>query len=72
MHAVDEALAQETGSHDAAQRIAMMYSFFTTCKAIDVNPYDWLKVTLDRIPDHPINRLDELSPTKIYISEETT
>ena len=60
------------GSHDAAQRIAMMYSFFATCKANDVNPYKWLKLTLDKIPDHPVNRLDELLPTKITIPKDTT
>jgi len=53
-------------SHNAAQRIAMMYSFFATCKANDVNPYEWLKTTLDRIPDHLVNRLDELLPAKRY------
>lgn len=60
------------GSHDAAQRIAMMYSFFATCKANEINPFDWLKTTLDQIQDHPIKRLDELLPVKITISEATT
>lgn len=58
------------GSHEAAQRIAMMYSFFATCKARDVNPYEWLKATLDKIPDHPVNRLEELLPAKIKMTEE--
>lgn len=58
------------GSHDAAQRIAMMYSFFATCKANDVNPFEWLKITLDKIPDHPVNRVHELFPAKIRIVEE--
>jgi len=58
------------GSHDAAQRIAMMYSFFGTCKANKINPYEWLKTTLDRIPDHHVNRLDELLPTKLPIVDD--
>ncbi len=58
------------GSHDAAQRIAMMYSFFATCKANDVNPYEWLKTTLDKIPDHHVNRLDELLPAKVSMEKE--
>ncbi|WP_315900004.1 transposase domain-containing protein [Membranihabitans marinus] len=49
----------------------MMYSFFATCKANEVNPYEWLKVTLDKIPDYPVNRLNELLPTKIAIKEES-
>jgi len=34
------------GSHDSGQRIAMMYSFFATCKAKNVNPTDWLHNSL--------------------------
>lgn len=50
------------GSHDAAQRIAMMYSFFATCKKNDINPVQWLKAVLDKIAEHPINRIEELLP----------
>lgn len=50
------------GSHQGAQRIAMMYTFFGTCKANDINPRDWLKTTLEKISDHPINRIHELIP----------
>ena len=50
------------GSHDAAQRAAMMYSFFATCKMNEVNPYQWLKDTLHRIPDHKVNQLHQLLP----------
>lgn len=37
------------GSHDAAQRAAAIYSFFATCKKHEVNPYEWLKYTLENI-----------------------
>ncbi|MEM1009597.1 MAG: transposase, partial [Myxococcota bacterium] len=50
------------GSHQAAQRAAMMYSFFATCKVNGVEPYQWLKDVLDRIPEHKANRLAELLP----------
>ncbi len=50
------------GSHKGAQRIAMMYSFFATCKANDVNPYEWLKATLEKIPTCNIQKLEELLP----------
>ena len=52
------------GSHDAAQRIATMYSFFATCQKNDVNPVTWLKAVLDEIAEHPINRIEELLPGK--------
>lgn len=37
------------GSHSAAQRGAIMYSFFAICKKHEVNPYEWLKYTLENI-----------------------
>jgi transposase len=52
------------GSHEAAQQAAMIYSFPGTCKINDVEPLGWLKDVLQRIPDHSIQRLDELLPTK--------
>jgi len=50
------------GSHEAAQHAAMIYSFLGTCKINNVEPYTWLKETLIRIPDHSIQKLDELLP----------
>ncbi len=50
------------GSHDAAQRIAMMYSFFGTCAAHNVNPYTWLKNTLDVISDTKLSEIYSLMP----------
>ncbi|MBN2882889.1 MAG: IS66 family transposase, partial [Clostridia bacterium] len=52
------------GSHEGAQRAAMMYSFLGTCKKNDVNPLTWLTDVLTRIPDHKANRLEELLPSK--------
>ena len=39
------------GSHTAAQRIAMMYYLFVSCKVNDINPYNWLKHVFDDIND---------------------
>jgi len=50
------------GSHEAAQRAAMMYSFLATCKINQVEPFEWLTKALTRLPDHSIQRLDELLP----------
>jgi hypothetical protein len=50
------------GSHEAAQQAAMIYSFLGTCKINKIEPYSWLKETLTRIPDHSIQKLDELLP----------
>ena len=50
------------GSHKAAQRAAMMYAFFASCKTLSVNPRNWLCDILKRIGTHPINRIEELLP----------
>jgi transposase len=50
------------GSHDGSQRLAMMYSFFGTCAAQGVNPYEWLKSTLDVIKDTKLPDLHSLLP----------
>jgi transposase len=50
------------GSHQAARRAAMLYSLLGTCKMHRVNPYEWLKDVIIRIPSHPINSIDELLP----------
>ena len=50
------------GSHKGAQRAAMMYSFFGSCKLHEVNPEAWLADVLNRLPDHSILKLDELLP----------
>jgi len=50
------------GSHKAAQRAAMFYSFFATCKINDTEPLAWLTNVLNRIPEHKANRLSELLP----------
>jgi hypothetical protein len=39
-----------------------MYSFFATCKANKVNPYEWLKSTIDNINDTKMDQLAKLLP----------
>ncbi len=50
------------GSHEAAKRSGMLYSLFGTCKLYGIEPYSWLKNTLQKIPSHPINKIQELLP----------
>ncbi len=50
------------GSHEAAQRGAMFYSFFACCTKHEVDPLDWLTDVMQRLPDHPINKIEELLP----------
>jgi len=53
------------GSHEGAHRAAIMYSFFATCKINNIEPFDWLTKVLSRIPDHSIQRLEELLPQNL-------
>jgi transposase len=46
------------GSHQGEKRAAMFYSFFGTCKKHEVNPYEWLKATLENIADAKMSELD--------------
>lgn len=50
------------GSHDAAQRAAMIYSLLGTCKLKGVEPFAWLKNVFEVLPDWKFNRLEELLP----------
>ena len=50
------------GSHEAAKRSAMLYSLLGTCKMHNIEPYQWLKNTLEKIAIHPINKINELLP----------
>lgn len=53
------------GSHNGAARAAMLYSFLGTCKINGVNPFVWLRATLEKIPNHPVNQLTDLLPCKV-------
>ena len=50
------------GSHDAAQNIAMYYSFFATCKKNDINPHSWFAYIIKNINDTKISELKKLLP----------
>jgi transposase len=55
------------GSHRGAERAAMIYSFFGTCKKNNVNPYEWLKKVLEVIPEYKVNKLHELLPQNLKL-----
>ena len=50
------------GNHEAAQRSAMLYSLFATCKLHQVNPIKWLTYVFENINDHKINTIHQLLP----------
>jgi transposase len=50
------------GSHESAQRIAMIYSLLGTCKANGIDPLKWLTNVLEQIPNRTVNNLSDLLP----------
>jgi transposase len=50
------------GSHAAAQRAAMLYSFLAICKKHEVDPFAWLKYTLEHTMIIPYKEIRNLYP----------
>jgi transposase len=50
------------GSHEAAQRAAMIYSLLATCKLHDINPYYWLRDVLENIHRYTTENIEGLLP----------
>ena len=50
------------GSHEAAERVAAIYTIMGTCKANDVNPSDYLDWLLPKINDIKITELHLYTP----------
>lgn len=50
------------GSHDAAQRAAMVYSLLATCKLHNIDPYYWLKDVLEHMHHYKANNIEGLLP----------
>jgi transposase len=51
------------GSHEAAQRAAMVYSLLATCKLHDINPYYWLRDVLENMHRFTTNNIATYPPT---------
>jgi hypothetical protein len=49
----------------AGERAAPMYSLIGTAKLTELKTEDYLRYILERIADHPINRIEELLPWNI-------
>ena len=50
------------GSHQAAQRAAMVYSLLATCKLHDINPYFWFRDALENMHHFTTNNIEGLLP----------
>jgi len=50
------------GSHEAAQRAAMVYSLLATCKLHNINPYYWLRDVLENMHQFNTDTIEGLLP----------
>jgi hypothetical protein len=56
------------GSDAGGDRAAAMYSLLGTAKLNGIDPEGYLRAVLERIADHPINRIDELLPWNVELA----
>ncbi len=53
------------GSERAGNRATAIQSLLGMAKLNDIEPYAWLKDTLERLTTWPYSRMDELSPLRL-------
>jgi len=52
------------GSHESAQRIAMIYSLLASCKANGIEPMEWVTKVLEELPNKHVNDIEDLLPQR--------
>jgi transposase len=53
------------GSDRGGETAARLYSLIGTCRLNGIDPHGYLRHVLERIAEHPINRIDELLPWRV-------
>jgi transposase len=57
------------GSDDGGERAAAIYSLLGTAQLNGLNVEAYLRQVLERLPDHPVNRIDELLPWNVLAEQ---
>ena len=55
------------GSDAGGETAARLYSLIGTCRLNDIDPHLYLRHVLERIANHPINRIEELLPWNVQL-----
>ena len=59
------------GSHDGARRAAIIYSLVAGAQLHSLEPFEYLRDVIARLPEHPHKRLDELLPQNWQRTDST-
>jgi hypothetical protein len=59
------------GSDSGGERAASLYTLIASAKLNGLDPEFYLRTVLTRIPEHPINRIEELLPWNLAASLQT-
>jgi len=59
------------GSPQGGKAAAVLLSLVQTCRALDINPQEYLEDVMRRIMDYPTNKLAELLPDQWALSKES-
>jgi hypothetical protein len=57
------------GSDEGGERAAAVYTMIESAKLNSLDPETYLRDVLERLADHPINRINELLPWNITKSQ---
>jgi hypothetical protein len=57
------------GSDTGGERAAILYSLIATCRLNGVDPETWLRYVIGHIQDWPVNRLRDLLPWKVDLTQ---
>jgi hypothetical protein len=53
-----------TGSENGGKTMAVLFSLVSSCQRHGHDPFVYLRDVLERLPDHPQDRLSELLPDR--------
>lgn len=57
------------GADSGGETAARLYSLIGTCRLNDIDPHAYLRHVLERIASHPINRIEELLPWRVELTQ---